>query len=135
MLRAAVLVIASTFATAAFPQAADERWVYVVTDRNGAVWYLNRRLSYLRGNNPTAWFRIDHSSNRTVKWRTSMNRTEFDCLNHRIRIISIRNYLPDGRSEEGLPILGFRDVVPDTISESISEAVCTLSANAPGASR
>ena len=107
-----------------------DRWVEVTSTASGTVWYLDVDRSNLSGTRPRAWFRLDHSRNRSERARSTVQLIEFDCDAFRARTTSATDYYPDGTNRlvrGASEYARFEEVVPGSVLEGALTAVCRVS--------
>jgi hypothetical protein len=102
-------------------------WVYVTENEKNAVYYYDSDTIRGSGNQVTAWVKVDHSRDKTVKAREALTRYRFDCADRTWTLLSTTDYYPNGKTEtftwetyEQKEIA----VVPDSVMEGVLEAVC-----------
>jgi hypothetical protein len=102
-------------------------WVYLATNRNGAVFYYDSDTIRRSGNQVTFWRKDDHSRNKTVKQRETKARWRYDCAMRTYTLLQLTNYYADGKLETftwDAYEQKENAVTPDTVGEDILEAVC-----------
>jgi hypothetical protein len=120
------LITAAALLMAAAPALAAN-WVYVTTNDVGSDYYYDSDTIQRSGNQVTFWQKTDHSRDKTVKERESIDRYRFDCAMRTRTLLQVTNYYPDGNNES-YTFSTYEQkenaVIPDTAGESMLEAVC-----------
>jgi hypothetical protein len=122
---AIALVMAATPAFAA-------NWVYVTTHNNGADYYYDSDTIQRSGNQVTVWRKLDHSRNKTVKYREEKSQYRYDCSRRTYTLLNIIIYYPDGKVESftwKTHEQEIEPIAPETVSEAVLEAVCAVTAS------
>lgn len=102
-------------------------WVLIGTSTLGSDLYV--RPSDVRGFDPQSplraiWVKLDHSRNKTVKFRSATQRYVIDCSQGTYQEAEGVGYMPNGISENLDGDFAVRLVVPDTVIARIVEAAC-----------
>jgi hypothetical protein len=106
--------------SSAFAQ--DNRWVFIDVDVNGSRFYLDKNSRTTIGDRVRVWDRSVYSDG---SYR--INLSEWQCSQKRFFFVDVSIYSETGsfiRKDKGT---GWINVVPDAISESMYEAVCSNS--------
>jgi hypothetical protein len=102
-------------------------WVYVTTSDRGSDYYYDSDTIQRSGNKVTYWEKVDHSRDKTVKRRESKDRYLCDCAMRTRTLLQATSYYPDG-TNEAFSYNTYEQkehaVIPDTVGESMLEAVC-----------
>jgi hypothetical protein len=125
-----MLVAATALVMAAAPAFAAN-WVYVTTHANGADYYYDSDTIQRSGSQVTVWRKLDHSRNKTVKYREEKSQYRYDCSRRTYTLLNIITYYPDGKVESftwKAHEQEIESVVPETVSEAVLEAVCAATA-------
>lgn len=123
----ATLLIGMLLALGAFHL--DPRWVAAGSDANGSSWYIDGQRSRLLGSHPTVWVRIDHSRDRTLPYRTSIQELVIDCTTFRYHTVESIAHYPDGHIEVMAAesrLRQDRDVTPETVMERVATMACDV---------
>lgn len=110
---------------------AKAEWLKLSTSSNGDVWLIDpTRMKSLGGRKFEVWIKMDHSRNRSISYRTSLNLFGINCSSQKYKLLSYVNYDSYGKvvsshtfTEYGYEI-GYEPIIPETMVESISNAVC-----------
>lgn len=127
-------------AAAAAADAADEaaedyesslnnRWFEISSDVNGTIWRAKYKdLNKSKGRH-RVWVELDHSRDKTIKHRRSLQLIEFDCASKLTRTLELIRYDALGRVSESLTwpefMANWSNVPPDTVIEGASDNVCS----------
>jgi hypothetical protein len=125
-----LLGAAAALAMAATPAFAAS-WVYVTTHDNGADYYYDSDTIQRYGNQVTVWRKLDHSRNKTVKYRSEKSQYRYDCSRRTYTLLNIITYYPDGKVETftwQMHEQKIESIAPETVSEAVLEAVCAATA-------
>ncbi len=123
----ATLISAACFALMPIAPAYAANWVYVATNTNKADWYYDSDTIRRFGNQITVWVKIDHSRNKTVKYRETLVRYRYDCADRTSTALQLTDYYPDGKNETFIWETYEQEeqaVAPETVIEGVLEAVC-----------
>jgi hypothetical protein len=102
-------------------------WIFVNTNKDGAVFYYDSDTIQRSGNRVTIWEKTDYSRDKTTNYRQTITRYRYDCAERTSTLLQGTAYYPDGKSETfvynnyeqkeyALP--------PDSVGETMLEAVC-----------
>lgn len=113
---------------AASPASAQER--LIATDTSATDYYHDPARTRAQGGYIEAWFRLDHSRDRTLAERETKMLKVFDCGARTSQTISIVAYAASGRILRNESIRHnqylMRPIVPDTVGETMLEVACGL---------
>jgi len=120
---------AASDAAEEYKRSLNNRWFEISADVNGTIW----RAKYKDLNKPKGWHRVwvelDHSRDKTIKHRRSLQLIEFDCTSKRTRTLELIRYDAQGRVSESLTwpefMANWSNVPPDTVIEGASDNVCS----------
>jgi hypothetical protein len=124
------LIVAAALVMAATPAFAVN-WVYVSSDSTGTVYYYDADTIRRSGSQVTVWEKLDHSRDKTVKWREAKDRYRYDCDERTSTLLNSTNYYPNGENESftwETYEQKTRPIAPGTIAETILAAVCEATA-------
>jgi hypothetical protein len=102
-------------------------WVYVETSTNNGIYYYDADTVRRSGDEVTVWEKRDHSRDATVKYRSKTLLSRYDCSGRTVVAISSNEHYPNGKTEtfKWSPFEQSKtDIAPDTVAESMLEAVC-----------
>ena len=105
-------------------------WVQVDTSADGAVWYMDPVRSRTVGNHRQAWVKVDHTRDRSVAYRSSLELFSYNCDARTSRILSFTDYDSMGKvmRTQTQPDYGYETgyspVVPDSIGETLMNRAC-----------
>ncbi|HEX8654014.1 MAG TPA: surface-adhesin E family protein [Allosphingosinicella sp.] len=106
-------------------------WVEVSRAENGMITYYDAESVRVTGNTLRVWLRRDLSRVRTERARESRQQWEVDCVDRTESLLTFVDYGPDGRviASQTIPAYSRRvnAIVPDTVGETIANAVCAAS--------
>lgn len=106
-------------------------WVYVATDRDGAVHYYDPTSVRRVGNYLASWMKVDHSRDPTVSYNEAKDLWYYDCANDSAALKSWINYKTDGSVESSHTksdySLKWSPAAPETIGWSFQRLICGIS--------
>lgn len=82
------------------------------------------------GNHRQAWVKVDHSQDRSVSYRETIELFSFDCAARSYRLLSYVDYDSYGKvvNSHSQPDYsygtGYEPIIPDSIGETISTVAC-----------
>jgi len=123
-----VMLICLGLATIAAPAHAE--WVSIGSATNGTEWFMDANRIKTVGSKKQAWIQLDHSRNRSVSWRQTLQLISFDCSASKYRTLSIIAYDAYGKvvSSENYTdysySVGYDPLVPESMAESASLVAC-----------
>jgi hypothetical protein len=116
-------------------QAVAVNWIYVTTSIPASDYYVDfdsiRTISSYVGSTKIAWFKLDHSRNKSESARSSKNLYEAKCDSSELKLNQWIDYKADGtvlNSSNGKSYGTFQVVAPETVGYSVLEAICNPSA-------
>jgi hypothetical protein len=123
----ATLVSAIGLALMPIAPAFAENWVYVTESSSNADWYYDSDTIRRSGNQITVWVKVDHSRDKTVKYRMALNRYRCDCAERTTSLLEWTDYYPDGKTDT-VTVETYRQkevaARPGSVMEDMLEAVC-----------
>ena len=106
-------------------------WRFVTTSVSNSHYMIDidsiRKISGYSDPGVTAWFKIDHSNDKTTAARTSKNLYHAKCASSELALKQWIEYKADGsvlNSSSGDRYLRHSVVAPETVGYSILEAMC-----------
>jgi hypothetical protein len=125
-----VVMAAGLASLSLFSSAAHAEWMRLITSRGGAVWYMDPDRIKKVGGKTQAWVKIDHTSDRSVSWRETLQMISFDCPGQKYRMLSYVAYDTYGKTvgsknqpDYGYGV-GYDPIIPDSVMESVAEVAC-----------
>ena len=123
-------VILTCLLSAAIAAPAHAEWVSIGSGTNGTEWFMDWNRIKSVGGKKQAWVQLDHSKNRSVSWRKSLQLMSFDCSASTYRTLSVIAYDAYGKvvtsknySDYGYGV-GYDPLVPESMAESVSSIAC-----------
>lgn len=111
---------------------AHAEWVSIGSATNGTEWFMDWNRIKTVGNKKQAWIQLNHSRNRSVSWRQTLQLVSFDCSAAKYRTLSIIAYDAYGKvvSSENYNDysygVGYDPLVPESMAESASQVACAF---------
>lgn len=106
----------------------DDRWVRVASARGGAVWYADLERTRLIDGTLSLWIRVDHTNDRSTRYRSSISHYQIDCQLMTYRAGTVVAYFPDGRSDRSEGQSQYeaaQDLIPGTTLEATASRMCS----------
>jgi hypothetical protein len=107
-----------------------ERYALLSFTRTGSAWFLEVAGLVEAWDNSrrfkTVWIKVDHSQDRTIKHRTTMQRVTVNCQDDSFSRSAYAEYAADGtnlRSASG-PAFTYEAIFPDSLMEVVEKALC-----------
>jgi hypothetical protein len=100
-------------------------WVEIGYDASGSVWKMRiKDIKNQTNYTPTVWIELDHSKDKTIRYRNTKTLITFDCQGKKSKTLSSITYFANGTVKDLYdPIYPeFHFVAPDTIIEVALEA-------------
>lgn len=123
-------VMLACLGLAAITTPAHAEWVSIGSATNGTEWFMDWNRIKTLGGKKQAWIQMDHSKNRSVTWRRSLQLMSFDCSASTYRTLSFIAYDAYGKvvTSKSYPDygygVGYDPLVPESMAESASLVAC-----------
>lgn len=109
-------------------------WIYVTTSAKKAHYHVDatsikERQTRLSGVIRLAWFKVDHSEDKSVKQRESKHLFHFKCARGEMTLVQFADYDAGGNlidSGSFSELTGFEAAIPDTVGYTLLSTVCNL---------
>jgi hypothetical protein len=123
----ALISLGSVFCGATTVSASD--WVYVGTDVNASITYIDIDSLKKDASFVTAWVKTDSSKDKSAPEYESLRQIKYDCSNHTLNTLYVINRFRNKPQETlnfySLQYTGGSPVVPDSIGDVELKFVCS----------
>jgi hypothetical protein len=105
-------------------------WLPIASTVHGSIWSIDPDRLKTVGDKRQAWVEIDHSKDRTVRWRRSLRLFSFDCATERYKMLSYVNYDSYGKVVSSNSItdygfsIGYEPIIPESMVEAVFQVAC-----------
>lgn len=130
-MRLATIALGLALATA--PTLARAEWVKVSTSARESDFYMDGARITSENGRVHAWIKVDHSRNKSIKYRSEMELISFICSSQKSRVLQYTEYdsygnvvgsstIPDTTYSD----VGYETVTPETVNETLMRAACAV---------
>ncbi|MBT2242344.1 hypothetical protein JQK15_02230 [Sphingobium sp. BHU LFT2] len=123
-------VILTCFGLGAIAAPAHAEWESIGSATNGTEWFMDgNRIKTVSGKKQ-AWIKLNHSRNKSIQWRETLQLISFDCQAGKYRTLSVISYDSYGKVVSSQNYsdysygVGYDPLVPDSMAESASLIAC-----------
>jgi hypothetical protein len=132
MYRAVFGFLAIVWLVSPIPALAE--WIRVSSSVAGSVYYMDGERISSENGRVRAWVKVDHSKNRSVRYRSEMQLWSFICASQKTKLLSYTEYDSYGKtvgsndmSDSVYSDVGYSAVTPETVAETIMTIACAQS--------